>query len=74
MIQRIMNSESQESVGRWLAWSLFATFGIALSFGFITTWFDHTVRANVKDLLTLALTNESARIGSAIGSYFGTSK
>jgi len=67
-------TKAQESVRHWLAWSLVAIFGGTVSFAFLTILVDKAVWSDVKDLFTVALSTESALLGSAIGFYFGSRK
>jgi hypothetical protein len=67
-------TRAQESVRHWLSWSLVAIFGLTIFLSFATIWFDTKAWIAAKDLFTIAISTESALLGSAIGFYFGTKK
>jgi hypothetical protein len=67
-------TRAQESVRHLLAWSLIVIFGMTIVLTFITIWIDKAIWTTARDLFTIAISTESALLGSAIGFYFGTKK
>jgi len=67
-------TRAQESVRHWLSWSLLAIFGATIFAAFFLIWVDRGAWTEIKDLFTIAISTESALLGSAIGFYFGTKR